>query len=267
MFRSFRRPLNWRRLVVSPGQLARFCFVASSVVCFVSSCHEIVASSFICRRLCFVSSCHEFLHMTFSTTSNEIGWSKFKSLEVPYCSAAEKTTNSKTFHFILLHSSVTNHRNLQKFCSGLYFVTSQLQRSLSLLFFIRISLIRSLSYTPLTSFSSYNGYKLKSHLTWFRRDFIAQLVEHRTGIMEVMGSNPVGASELFLGFICNCLSYFVTAKISFTSKPQNVAKALAFPCVRSFLLTAQDLLQKENESQRVIDGIQWNPVNTTTNGP
>ena len=32
-----------------------------------------------------------------------------------------------------------------------------------------------------------------------------------------MGSNPVGASEFFLGFICNCLNYFTTAKISFTS--------------------------------------------------
>ena len=32
-----------------------------------------------------------------------------------------------------------------------------------------------------------------------------------------MGSNPVGASEFFLGFLCNCLSYFTTAKISFTS--------------------------------------------------
>ena len=32
-----------------------------------------------------------------------------------------------------------------------------------------------------------------------------------------MGSNPVGASEFFLGFNCNCLSCFTTAKISFTS--------------------------------------------------
>ena len=47
--------------------------------------------------------------------------------------------------------------------------------------------------------------------------FIAQLVEHHTGITEVMGSNPVGASEFFLGLIHNCLSYFTTAKISFTS--------------------------------------------------
>ena len=32
-----------------------------------------------------------------------------------------------------------------------------------------------------------------------------------------MGSNPVEASEFFLGFLCNCLSYFTTVKISFTS--------------------------------------------------
>ena len=61
--------------------------------------------------------------------------------------------------------------------------------------------------THFTSFSAYNGYKLNSHLTCFRRGFIAQSVDHRTGIAEVMG----------LGFICNCLSYFTTAKISFTS--------------------------------------------------
>ena len=33
---------------------------------------------------------------------------------------------------------------------------------------------------------------------------------------EVMGSNPFGASEFFLGFICNCLSYFMTARDTFT---------------------------------------------------
>ena len=46
------------------------------------------------------------------------------------------------------------------------------------------------------------------------------LISHpypHTSIAEVMGLNPVGASESFLGFICNCLSYFTTVKISFTS--------------------------------------------------
>ena len=52
-------------------------------------------------------------------------------------------------------------------------------------------------------FSSHDGYKLNSHLTCFQRGFIAQSVKHRTGIAEVMGSNSVGASGFFLGFICN----------------------------------------------------------------
>ena len=54
------------------------------------------------------------------------------------------------------------------------------------------------------------GKTSNSHLTCFQRGFIAQLVEHHTG---VMGSNPVGASEFFLGFICN---YLITARITFT---------------------------------------------------
>ena len=57
-----------------------------------------------------------------------------------------------------------------------------------------------------------------SHLTCFQQGFIAQLIEqYRTSIAEVMGSNTVGASEFFLGFICNCFkSYFITARITFT---------------------------------------------------
>ena len=38
------------------------------------------------------------------------------------------------------------------------------------------------------SASSYNGYKLNSHLTCFQWGFIAQLVEHRTG--NAFGSEP-----------------------------------------------------------------------------
>ena len=55
-------------------------------------------------------------------------------------------------------------------------------------------------------------------LTCSRRGFIAQSVKHRTGIAEVMGLNPIEASYLFQGFfLCNCLSCFTTAKITFTS--------------------------------------------------
>ena len=53
------------------------------------------------------------------------------------------------------------------------------------------------------------GIKLNSHLTCFQRGFIAQLVEHHTGVAEVMGLYPVGASEFFLGYICNCLSCYI----------------------------------------------------------
>ena len=67
------------------------------------------------------------------------------------------------------------------------------------------------------SFFSYNGYKLNSHLTCFQRGFTAQLVEFRTGIAEVMGSNPIEVSECFLGYLCNCLSCVTTAKITLTS--------------------------------------------------
>ena len=79
------------------------------------------------------------------------------------------------------------------------------------------SYMYDLYHIHFTSFSSYNGYKLNSHLTCFLRGFIAQLVEHHhTSITEVMGLNPIRASEFFLGFICNCLSCYITAKISFT---------------------------------------------------
>ena len=37
--------------------------------------------------------------------------------------------------------------------------------------------------------------------------FIAQLVEHRTGIVEVMGSNPVEALIFFRLLLSNCLNW------------------------------------------------------------
>ena len=51
-------------------------------------------------------------------------------------------------------------------------------------------------------------------------------IEHRTNILEVIhvGSNPVGVSEFFLGFICNCSSYYVIARITFTK-----------PCLSTFV--------------------------------
>ena len=43
--------------------------------------------------------------------------------------------------------------------------------------------------------------------------FIAQLVEHRTGIAEVMGSNPVEALIFFRLLLSNCLNWKFTAMI------------------------------------------------------
>ena len=52
--------------------------------------------------------------------------------------------------------------------------------------------------------------------------FIAQLVEHRTGIAEVTGSNPVEALIFFRLRLSNCLSWKFTAMITlhFHLQPQ-----------------------------------------------
>ena len=51
-------------------------------------------------------------------------------------------------------------------------------------------------------------------------DFIAQLVKHHTGIVEVIGSNPVEAL-IFSGFIFpNCLNWKLTAMIILHFHPQ-----------------------------------------------
>ena len=73
--------------------------------------------------------------------------------------------------------------------------------------FYSLSTVHSydLYHIHFTSFSSYNGYKLNLHLSCLRPSFIAQSVEHRTGIAEVMGSNPVGASELFWALFVTAL--------------------------------------------------------------
>ena len=44
---------------------------------------------------------------------------------------------------------------------------------------------------------------------------IAQLVEHRTGIAEVTGSNPVEALIFFRLLYSNCLNWKFTAKITY----------------------------------------------------
>ena len=92
--------------------------------------------------------------------------------------------------------------------------------------------------------SDSNGYKLNSHLTCFQQGFVAQSVEHRTGIVEVMGSNPVGASELFLCFICNSLSYFITARITFS--------CILYPQCTHVILSYTHLVIFETLTQMIV---------------
>ena len=56
----------------------------------------------------------------------------------------------------------------------------------SLVFLISAVHSYDLYHIHIMSFSSYNGYKLNSHLTCFQGGFIAQSVEHHTGIAEVI---------------------------------------------------------------------------------
>ena len=93
-----------------------------------------------------------------------------------------------------------------------------------------------LYHIHIMSFSSYNGYKLNSHLTCFEQGFIAQLVECCTAA--VVGSNPVGASEFFLGSICNCLTYFITARITFNCSSNIITVE---PAVHRFCVKAKHL--------------------------
>ena len=51
------------------------------------------------------------------------------------------------------------------------------------------------------------GYELNKLTSLPMNGFIAQLVEHRTGIMEVTGSNPVEALIFFRLLLSNCLNW------------------------------------------------------------
>ena len=56
-------------------------------------------------------------------------------------------------------------------------------------------------------FTPHGRYELNKLASLPMRGFIAQLVEHRTGIAEVTGSNPVEALIFFKLLLSNCLSW------------------------------------------------------------
>ena len=103
---------------VNRGQKSSRCFTGSTGAVpfrrFVSGLVRLVVFH--------LSACSAVLHMTFSTTSNEKEWSKFKSLEVPYCSAAlterKRQTRKLLFHFIALFCN--KPQKSSEFFSGLY---------------------------------------------------------------------------------------------------------------------------------------------------
>ena len=67
--------------------------------------------------------------------------------------------------------------------------------------------IIQLFHINFTSFHCTGRYELNKLTSLPMCGFIAQLVEHRTGIAEVMGSNPVEALIFFRLLLSNCLNW------------------------------------------------------------
>ena len=87
--------------------------------------------------------------------------------------------------------------------------------------------------------------------------FIAQLVEHRTGIAEVTGSNPVEALIFFGLLYSNCLNWKFTAKITY--------HLLIIPLLRNFTILAHENAQNMTryytvEQVKNTDGKQSNKM-------
>ena len=65
------------------------------------------------------------------------------------------------------------------------------------------------------------------------------MVEHRTGIAEVMGSNPIVAPEFFSGrgslSLVFFISYFITVRIAFTFMCSVCLFVCLFVCFRMFV--------------------------------
>ena len=78
--------------------------------------------------------------------------------------------------------------------------------------------------STLHHFTPHGRYELNKLTLLPMCGFIAQLVEHRTGIAEVMGSNPVEALIFFRLLLSSCLNWnllrgsFFTCKLKFPSQ-------------------------------------------------
>ena len=69
--------------------------------------------------------------------------------------------------------------------------------------------------------------------------FIAQLVEHRTGVAEVTGSNPVEALIFFRLLLSNCLNWkiYCDDHISLSTSILHVSKCIKHGSIIIYLLT------------------------------
>ena len=67
--------------------------------------------------------------------------------------------------------------------------------------------------------------------------FIAQLVEYRTGIAEVTGSNPVEALTFFrlLDLLCNCLNWKINCDDHSSLSNTRTVQIADFPDISHFL--------------------------------
>ena len=104
------------------------------------------------------------------------------------------------FFFRLLHSNCLNWKFTAKISYHLHIYPQFIYESFHILHVISL-LSRENKNSQLTSLPMCG--------------FIAQLVEHRTGIAEVTGSNPVEALIFFRLLHSNCLNWKFTAKISY----------------------------------------------------
>ena len=86
--------------------------------------------------------------------------------------------------------------------------------------------------------------------------FIAQLVEHRTGIAEVMGSNPVEALIFFFfRLLFNCLNWKNLLRWSHFTFNQLIVTHLSFNCCWLCMFTLQGLVVMSGDLEDVFNNM------------
>ena len=71
-----------------------------------------------------------------------------------------------------------------------------------------------------------------------------------------MSSNPNEASDFFLGFLCKCLSYFTTEKITFTSS-NHFINDKRYGAFHKLSDQVQNLQEEEEKKRRRRETVKW----------